>query len=167
MTGFSYQTLLPEHAEVWRELRLEGTRDFPLGFLVTYDEAKSMSLDRCREVLGHKGLRGVFKDQMLVGFCGYRPQHLERIKHRAEIGPFFVTQAYQGSGAAKAMMLGVISEAKNAGIAQLELFVDSENPRAMAFYESHGFKRIATHYDSVRVDGQPRHDHFMTLQLCD
>ncbi|WP_300073937.1 GNAT family N-acetyltransferase [uncultured Ruegeria sp.] len=165
MTSFSYQTLLPEYAEDWQKLRLEGARDFPLGFLVTVDETAAASLDRCRKILGRKGIRGVFADQALVGFCGYRPQELERTKHRGEVGPFFVTRDYQGSGAAKILMTGVIEEARSAGIAQIELFVDTENLRAIAFYERQGFKIVATHHDTVRINGHNRQDHFMTLLL--
>ncbi|EAV41316.1 actC domain protein [Stappia aggregata IAM 12614] len=62
-------------------------------------------------------------------------------------------------------MAGVIEEAKSNGLAQLELFVDTENLRAMAFYERQGFERVATHYDSVRVDGESRNDHLFTLRL--
>jgi hypothetical protein len=35
MSNLSSKILMPEHAEVWQALRLEGVRDFPLGFLVT------------------------------------------------------------------------------------------------------------------------------------
>ncbi|WP_299409544.1 GNAT family N-acetyltransferase [uncultured Roseobacter sp.] len=165
MTRFIYKTLTSEHAETWRELRLEGARDFPLGFLTTFDETEAISLDRCREILGYHGMRGVFAGEELVGFCGYRPQHLERIRHRGEIGPFFVTRSRQGSGAAKTMMAGVIAEAKGNGLAQLELFVDTENLRARAFYEGQGFEHVATFSDNLRIDGKPRNSAFMTLRL--
>ena len=95
-----------------------------------------------------------------VGFCGYRPQHLKRTRHRGEIGPFFVTRRYQGSGAAAVMMAGVIEEARANGLAQLELFVDTENSRAIAFYERFGFERIATHSDGVRIENDV---HGMTI----
>ena len=48
---------------------------------------------------------------------------------------------------------------------QLELFVDTENLRAIAFYERFGFERIATHKDSVRINGVSRDDYFYTLRL--
>lgn len=62
-------------------------------------------------------------------------------------------------------MAGIIEEAKANGLAQLELFVDTENLQAATFYERQGFKRIATLHDTVRVDGLPRKDYFLTLQL--
>ena len=163
--GFSYKTLTSEHAEAWQMLRLEGARDFPMGFLVTIEETAATSLDRCREILGYGTSRGVFDGAKLVGFSGYRRERLERTRHRADIGPFFVTRDYQGTGAAQTMMQGIIKEARELGIEQLELFVDTENHRAIAFYERQGFERVATHPDGVRIDGKPRNDHFYRLRL--
>lgn len=165
MHNFNYKVLMPEYAEAWQKLRIEGARDFPMGFLVTVEETTAISHEDCSEILVHGGIRGVFDGENLAGFCGYRPQRLARTQHRAEIGPFFVTRNYQGSAAAKVLMSGVIEEAKSNGIAQLELFVDTENHRAVAFYNRQGFERVATHRDGVRIDGESRNDHFMTLRL--
>ncbi|WP_081455334.1 GNAT family N-acetyltransferase [Roseibium aggregatum] len=165
MQNFVCRVLAPEDSEAWQKLRLEGARDFPSGFLVTYEETAAARRDHCRKILAGGSFRGVFTEENLVGLCGYRPQQLKRTQHRGVIGPFFVTRSYQGSGAAKVLMAGVIEEAKSNGLAQLELFVDTENLRAMAFYERQGFERVATHYDSVRVDGESRNDHLFTLRL--
>ncbi len=163
--AFSYQNLGPEHAEDWQALRIEGVRDYPMGFLTTVEETASPGPDRLKEILNHGTIRGVFNGETLIGFCGYRPQKLERTRHRAEIGPFFVSGKYHGSGAAHTLMQGLIEEARGAGIEQLELFVDTENHRAIRFYEAHGFKNVATHPDGVRINGTSRDDHFYILRL--
>jgi len=163
--SFSYETLTSKHAEAWQTLRLEGARDFPMGFLVTVEEAAATSAERCRKILDFGTTRGVFDEVELVGFCGFRQERLERLRHRAEIGPFFVTKDYQGLGAARILMQGVIDEARENDIDQLELFVDTENHRAIAFYERQGFERVAMHPDGVRIDGKPRNDYFYRLRL--
>ena len=165
MTHFAYTILTPEHARDWRALRLEGARDFPLGFLVTVEETEADSVERCADILRFGALRGVFADDMLVGFCGYSPQRLTRTRHRVEIGPFFFSLAFLVTGAALARLDGVVAESRAGGLERLELYVDSENARALAFYARQGFARVATFHDSVRIDGTPRHDHFMTLAL--
>ncbi|WP_227267902.1 GNAT family N-acetyltransferase [Roseobacter weihaiensis] len=165
MKDFIYRTLTSDHAQAWQQLRIEGARDYPMGFLVTLEETTAISVDRCRAILDGDSFRGVFAGEKLVGFCGYRPERLTRIRHRGEIGPFFVTRDYQGTGAAKTLMRGVIEEARGNGLAQLELFVDTENLRAIAFYEGRGFERVATHRDSVRIDGRSRDDHLYILRL--
>lgn len=165
MPNFTYRVLEPEHAKVWQKLWLEGAGDFPMGFLLTVEEINATSPERCREILAQRGIRGVFDDEKLAGFCGYRPQRLARIRHRAEIGPFFIVSDYQGSGAAQVLIAGVIQEAESSGISQLELYVDTGNHRAVAFYERQGFERVAIHRDSVRIDGVSRDDLFMTRRL--
>ena len=121
--------------------------------------------DRARTHLNFGKTRGVFYHNTLVGFCGYRPELFERTRHRAQIGPFFVRSKYQGAGAAQYLLSGVIQEARAAKIVQLELFVDKENYRAIQFYEKHGFERVATHPDRVRISTQSRDDHFYCLKL--
>ncbi|MEL7262352.1 MAG: GNAT family N-acetyltransferase [Pseudomonadota bacterium] len=162
---FTYTTLTPAHAEAWRALRLEGARDFPLGFLVSAREAEALTVERCAEILKFGALRGVLDAGRLIGFCGYRPQRFERTRHRAEIGPFFVTAAAHGTGAAQVLMDGILAEARADDVARMELTVDAENARAIAFYTRNGFQRIATLEDNVRLDGVSRTDLWMVLRL--
>jgi ribosomal protein S18 acetylase RimI-like enzyme len=133
--AFTFRKLTSDHAIEWQTLKLEGVEDFPLGFLITPEEALKTTKDRARTHLNFGTTRGVFYHNTLVGFCGYRPELFERTRHRAQIGPFFVRPKYQGTGAAQCLMSGVIQEARAAKIAQLELFVDTENYRAIRFYE--------------------------------
>ncbi|MEM9629620.1 MAG: GNAT family N-acetyltransferase [Pseudomonadota bacterium] len=56
------------------------------------------------------------------------------------------------------MMQGAIEEARSNGVEQLELFVDTENHRAIAFYGRQGFERVATHPDVTRIAGKRRND---------
>lgn len=154
----SCRALAEDDAGPWLDLVREGTRAFPLGFLMSAPEAAAMTPEAARQRLRAGPFRGVFDTGRLVGFCGYRRHGLARLAHRAEIGPFFVTAAFHGGGAATALMQAVIEEARAAGVAQLELSVDADNARAIAFYERHGFQRFGRLPDAVRIDGQRRDD---------
>jgi len=96
LTTFTYRALVRDDADPWQALRLEGARDFPMGFLVTVAETAAATPERCRAILDAGTMRGVFDDDLLVGFCGYRPNSLERIRHRAEIGPFSSQPPFTG-----------------------------------------------------------------------
>lgn len=167
MSTFSYACLCETHADPWHALMLEGVQSFPLGFLTTEAEVRARSFETQRAILNAGATRGVFDGEKLVGFCGFRPQHLTRTKHRAELGPFCVTATYQGTGAASALMNGVIDEATKLGLARLELYVDVENTRAITFYEKVGFERVTRIPDGVRIDGQSRDDYLCYLDLTD
>ncbi|MEP3640236.1 MAG: GNAT family N-acetyltransferase [Paracoccaceae bacterium] len=162
---YQYQTLGPEHAKRWHNMRLDGARQFPLGFLVTQDEVASVTLETTKKILSNGTVRAVFDGSDLVGFCGFRPQTLARIKHRAEIGPFFVDPDYQGKGAAGFLMDHVIAEARDLGLLQLELFVDTENGRAITFYERQRLQRCGVHPGDVLMDGELRDSFLYCMRL--
>lgn len=167
MTDSPYATrpLTAEDAAPWSALRRQGTRDHPLGFLITPEEADATSDDDARAILQGGTTRGVFHGATLVGYCGLRRGGLQRIRHRAELGPFMVNAAHQGRGAAGALMTAVIAEARAMGVAQLELHVDVDNARAFAFYRRHGFVPVAILPDGARIEGRPRDAHFCVLRL--
>lgn len=70
MQNFTCRVLTPDDAEKWQDLRIEGARDFPLGFLVTLEETRFATHDHCREILGAGHIRGIFSGERLVGFAG-------------------------------------------------------------------------------------------------
>ena len=162
---YTYRTLASGDGASWTALRSEGARYFPLGFLITAEEADTMSAEQAHSILDSGTTRGVFDASSLVGYCGFRRETLRQTRHRAEIGPFYVTSAHQGRGAARVLMDGVVSEARAKGIEQLELFVDVGNTRALSFYERHGFEPIAVYPDGVRIGGEPRDAHFCILRI--
>ncbi|SFE89798.1 Acetyltransferase (GNAT) family protein [Roseivivax sediminis] len=124
-----------------------------------------MTSDEARSILNNGNTRGVFDASSMIGYCGLQMETLKQTRHRAEIGPFYVTSTYQGRGAARVLMDGVIGEARTRGIEQLELFVEVGNTRALAFYERFGFERISVHPDGFRIGGKPRDAYFCILRI--
>lgn len=112
---FTYRSLTAADAQGWREIFVNGVKNFPTGFLMTPAEVDDLTMERCQTILDAGGTRGIFEGELLAGFCGYRQFQPIRIRHRGEIGPFFVMENFHGSGAAQALMAGVVEEAKGAG----------------------------------------------------
>ena len=162
---FRFRRLDEGDAEAWQRLLREGARDFPLGFIASQDDVVPDDLERCGSILQFGGTFGVFENGLLIGVCGYQRFRLQRVGHRAEVGPFYVTAARQGSGAADCLMSGIKEIAAEAGVDLLELAVDTENHRAIAFYERHGFRRFGLHEDAVRINGECRDDYLYSLRL--
>ncbi len=146
-------------------LFLELTRDFPLGSLVSYQEARNFSDDHFLGFLRSGTRYGVFLDDELIAIAGMGVSPLERLKHFAEIGPFFVTASAQGTGAATYLMDHLIDRAKELGADVIRLYVDAENTRAIAFYERYGFEKVGAVYDEVRIDGEARTDFAYRLYI--
>ncbi|MEM1314278.1 MAG: GNAT family N-acetyltransferase [Pseudomonadota bacterium] len=156
-----------EDAAAWRALRLIGVRAFPWGFLATPEELEAQDLRACQEILAQGAYHGVFAGEALAGFCGLHRQRLRSTRHRAEIGPFFVAPEHHGTGAAQALMAHVIAAAREAGLAQLELGVQPENARAVAFYERQGYVRFGRHPDFARAADGTSEDELLYRRVLD
>ena len=77
-------------------LRLEGIRLFPHAFLLTEAEAMAVPDSATLGWINSGDAFGVFEGDTLIGFAGLRGQTLTLTKHRASLGPFYVTPDHQG-----------------------------------------------------------------------
>lgn len=71
-------------------------------------------------------------------------RHLGRAAHVAYLGTLAVAPEVQGQGIASAMMEEALARLRSAGITRVELAVEADNPRAIAFYERLGFVHEGT-----------------------
>jgi ribosomal protein S18 acetylase RimI-like enzyme len=56
------------------------------------------------------------------------------------VGDFYVAEPYRGSGLADDLLSRAAQRAREAGCRDVELNVDVDNERALAFYEKQGFE---------------------------
>ena len=59
-----------------------------------------------------------------------------------------------------------VSSARSQGAEVVQLYVDTENHRAISFYEKKGFSLMATVKDQVKIDGVMRHDHIYFKRIA-
>ena len=99
----------------------------------------------CREAFGKvfeplfNGSFYVFEEHgQLQGF--YKVQrHIGRAAHVAYLGTLAVAPQAKGSGLARRMMQDALDRLAASGIRRVELSVEADNPRAIAFYQRFGF----------------------------
>ncbi|MEM7711440.1 MAG: GNAT family N-acetyltransferase, partial [Pseudomonadota bacterium] len=116
--------LRAEDGADWHRLFVAGTEAFPFGFLQSPDEARTISPERAEAIVADGDWYGAFMpDGALAGFAAMRRGGPSGVRHRAIIGPVFVTADHQGTGMADRLMEGVISAARAAGVAWLDLWV--------------------------------------------
>lgn len=162
----SVRPLQEADAANWLALMREGTETSPSAFLLSASEVRSMTLDRAEAAMARGDTHGVFSDaQTLLGFAALHIWPLERVRHRADVGPFYVTAEARGSGAADRLMDALTHRARDAGVTWLDLWVAEDNARAQAFYVRHGFEPIGLRPDAVRIDGVSCDDLLMTRGL--
>lgn len=82
-------------------------------------------------------------DGQIRGF--YKAQrHIGRAAHVAYLGTLAVAPEVKGRGVAREMLDDAIERLRRAGVTRLELNVEADNPRAIAFYERFGFRHEGT-----------------------
>ncbi len=77
-------------------------------------------------------------DGRVAGFYGVT-RHSGRAAHVAQIGTLAVDPALNRRGIGRAMLEDALGHLRVAGVQRVELLVESDNPRAIAFYASLGF----------------------------
>jgi ribosomal protein S18 acetylase RimI-like enzyme len=157
--------LTAEDAATYQALRLEGIAAFPLSFLQTREEAEASEPEELAKRLNSGAIYGLFDGGKLVGFAGLSQQPWAMARHRAHIGPFYVSVSHQGQGGAQELMDRMVADAETMGVRQLELWVWSGNTRAIAFYTKNGFAPVGVIAQAMIKDGRTHDDLFMVRQL--
>ena len=78
------------------------------------------------------------RDGEVAGFCRTTRQP-GRASHVAYLGTLAVSPRWRGTGVARDLMDQIISMLAAQGILRLELMLETDNPRAFAFYKKLGF----------------------------
>ena len=71
-------------------------------------------------------------------------RHEGRARHVAYLGTLAVASEARGTGLAQSMIETAIARLHSAGVARVELMLEADNPRALAFYSKLGFKLEGT-----------------------
>lgn len=166
MTDYTARLLTVEDGTAWHALLVEGTRDFPLGFLVSAEEALAMDEGRIAAAMARGTMYGVFDGAEMVGLAGLSRGGTKRIGHRGMVGPFYVTPKAQGTAAADVLMTALKAAARAGGMTQMILWVDTQNGRAVRFYERHSLSVVGMVKGATMLeDGSARDDFIMSRAL--
>lgn len=108
-------------------------------------------------LLASKGFFVVEVDGEVGGF--YRATRYEgRAAHVAYLGTLAVAPMHKGSGLALRMVNGAIERLAAQGVRRVELMLEADNPRALAFYRKLGF----VHEGTMRAAYKRAHEaHFV------
>jgi ribosomal protein S18 acetylase RimI-like enzyme len=116
-----------------------------------------MDLDAFRGVFARLLSAGNFfleeRGGAVAGF--YRITRYEgRASHVAELGTFAIHPDWQGRGLAHDMIVAALADLKAAGVVRVQLLVEPENARAIAFYARMGFHQESIQRRAYRRSGE-------------
>lgn len=154
--------------EQFKKIRLETLKLDPVSWLSTYDSeinySDSVFINRIEYWSNYSGFGyyGYFEDNNLIAYILISPNSWANKKHIVMMSDFAVASDKRGKGFDKKLVESIIELVKKIeGVEQIQLYVNSENTGAIAFYEKLGFKRIATIPDSVKGTSGKYQDEFI------
>jgi putative acetyltransferase len=83
------------------------------------------------------------RNGQVKGFCR-ASRHRGRAAHAAYLETFAIAVDERGSGLARQLMEQVINQLEGQGVLRIELMVEADSPRALAFYKKLGFQHEGT-----------------------
>lgn len=145
--------LAPQHAEPFRELRLEALRLEPVAFGTALEEEAHQSLAWFGAALGRSAVFAAEDASgRLLGMLAFRADPMLKRRHIGHLWGMYVRAEARGQGIGAAL-LGACLEHGRARVAVLQLMVGGGNPGARRLYERAGFTVFGTELASLRVDG--------------
>lgn len=146
--------LEPKHAEIYRNIRLEGLQAHPEAFGSSYEEEKEFPLTKFEERFkdNYSFTFGAFENEQLIGVLTLVLEQKNKLKHRANIYAMYVTPEKRGFGIAKKLMIEAINKAKAIkDLEQIYLAVIASNEPAKKLYSSFGFKTYGIDKKALRI----------------
>jgi RimJ/RimL family protein N-acetyltransferase len=133
--------ILSDEFNLFRSMRLEALRAEPSSFASTLQDWQALSDEEWQSRMNDP-VFVAFREDEPVGMMGLMRQRASKMTHRATLVMVYVREKMRGTGVATRLLNAVIDHAKDAGIVQLELAVNAENPAAIRFYKREKFSQI-------------------------
>lgn len=159
-------TVRPIHPSEWRalrELRLAALRESPHAFWRTLEEEEPLPDEHWRAwaARGAAGVEGV----LLVAESSGKLVGMAATYHDAETATWnliamWVAPDARGAGAGARLVQGILGWARDAGHSRVVLWVNDDNPAAIALYERCGFLRTG------RIEPQRRRPQLQVIEMA-
>jgi len=170
MTDIAIRPLTEGDAEAFKALRLKAIQDAPTAIWPTHEEEVARTLDETRNRIrttDHQIVFGAFAGLALIGIAGLRREPLAQVAHKAVLWGVFVDPAHRRGGIASRLLDAAIAHARAASVLQIQLCVNTENPRAQALYRNAGFETFGIEHRAMRVGERFYDEAHLVLRLVD
>jgi len=152
----------------FKRLRLAAIADSPTAVWPTAEEEEMRSASEVQsriEQTANQAVFGAFIDMRLVAIAGLRREALAQVSHKATLWGVFVHPELRKEGIARKLLMSIEGYAREIGVLQILLSVNSENHRAKNLYESLGFKTFGLEPRSMKVGSSFYDEIHMCLRL--
>lgn len=137
MSDVTVHALGGDDWQAYRQMRLAALRESPEAFVSSYDEEKDYDEDFWRLRMSRSTRLVAVQDTQPVGIVSIGQSSDEDV---AELFGMWVEPTLRGAGVARALTEEAARHAQATGHRALQLWVPSDNGRAVAFFSGHGFR---------------------------
>jgi len=160
--------LAASDAAAFRQIRLQAISDAPSAVWPTYEEEARRTIEETEARIQRTDTQivfGAFIGAKLVGIAGLRREPLEQVRHKALLWGVFISPDRRRGGLARRLFSRVLSFARDEGILQIHLCVNTENVRARHLYHSLGFESFGVEPGAMRIGDRFFDEEHMVLRL--
>lgn len=155
MSAFILRRLTSADVETYLAVRHEGLRADAQAFRIAVADDEALGLEAWRARLDRDYVVGVERhgeqNRRLLGIGGFARIAGTKTQHKGLIWGMYVRPEARGTNAANTIMDALLAHARTE-VRQVQLTVVAANPRAVAFYERHGFARYGVEPASIRME---------------
>ncbi|MGJ8657909.1 MAG: GNAT family N-acetyltransferase [Akkermansiaceae bacterium] len=156
-------------ASIYQKLRLQALNEYPPAFGSNADEESVKTNIEIEQYLigtDDRILFGAFIDSTIVGMIRHSLYTGTNEGHRSYIASFYVDPDHRGKGIGRALLKeGIALAEKNENIRRINLTVVSGQASAIRLYESMGFLKCGTDYETFIDNGKFYDEILMTKSL--
>lgn len=162
--------LTANDAALFRQFRLAALQETPSAFGSSLEEESAKSVeDFASRLSGLAGIAvfGAFEGSTLIGSVGLRREQQHKLAHKCLLVGMYVQPQARDNGIARALVSEALAYARSlAGVRQINLCVNANNPGPVHLYGSMGFVTWGHEKASLLVDGVLHDELHMVLALA-
>lgn len=155
----------------YRELRLQALRESATAFGSSYEHEAELPLSEFVARLRlhgdpANGIFGALNDSgRLIGMIGFSRENRPKRAHIGSLYSMYVLPECRGAQVGAALLDKAVSHARQLGLRQIILAVNTSNAAACGLYRSHGFERFGLERDALFIDGRYYDEEHLVLHL--
>ena len=141
-------------------IRLKALEEYPTAYSSMAEFFRECPKEKHLALLKNSGsksqfyLKGYFKNDVLIGLIGMKPETRSSVDHKATLWGFYVDPAFQGKGYGKKLLESFLMDAsKDQKLKTVRLIAATNCKRALALFESVGFIKYGVEKEGIKHDG--------------
>lgn len=163
----TFRFMTVDDVEIYRALRLRGLKETPESFCEAYEDAITWPIEKFYRFFENGWMVGGFIDDQLVGMAGLYRHVGTKVEHKGTVWGVYVVPEARGNAIAKTAIVMLVEEAKKAGLEQVYLSTDENNPFTVNLYKQLGFEPYGTEKHIIKVGEQSYVDDLLMVRFLE